>query len=69
MMTIQTETTSKKPTHSVYILKPKADSDQSDWIKVGSAWEHGDKAGLNLSLTILGQNVPVIVRKNKPKAD
>jgi hypothetical protein len=69
MMTIQTETTSKKPTHSVYYLKPKADSDQSDWIKVGAAWEHGDKDGLNLSLNILGQNVPVIVRKNKPKAE
>lgn len=68
MMTNQTETTGKKPTHAVYYLKPKADSDQSDWIKVGAAWEHGDQAGMNLLLNILGQNVPVIVRRIKPKA-
>jgi hypothetical protein len=69
MMTTQTETNSKTPTHTVYMLKPKADSEQSDWIKVGAAWEHGDKDGLNLSLNILGQKVPVIVRRNKPKAE
>ena len=67
MMTTQTETTSKKPTHSVYILKPKADSEQSDWIRVGSGWDHGDKDGINLALNILGQNIPVIIRRNKPK--
>ncbi|QMW01478.1 hypothetical protein [Spirosoma foliorum] len=68
MMTTPTETTSKRPTHSVYILKPRADCSESDWIKVGSGWDHGDKDGLNLSLTVLGQNIPVIIRRNKPKA-
>jgi hypothetical protein len=69
LMTNQTETTSKQPTHTVYYLKPKDGTDKSDWIKVGAAWEHGDKDGLNLSLNIMGQNVPVVVRRNKPKAD
>lgn len=69
MMTIQNETSSKTPTHTVYILKPKPDSEQSDWIKVGAAWEHGDKDGLNLALNILGQTIPVTIRKNKPKTD
>lgn len=68
MMTTQNETSSKTPTHTVYFLQPKADSEQSDWIKVGAAWEHGDKDGLNLSLNILGQKVAVVVRKNKSKA-
>lgn len=68
MMTNQTETRSTKPTHTVYVLKPKTDSEQADWIRVGAAWEHGDKDGLNLSLNILGQKIPVVVRKNKPKS-
>lgn len=68
MMTIQPETKTKAPTHSVYFLKPREDSDQPVWIKVGVAWEHGDKDGLNLSLTNLGQEVILTLRKNKPKA-
>lgn len=68
-MTTQPETTSKQPTHTVYYLKAKEGTDKLDWIKAGAAWEHGDKDGLNLSLTILGQDIPVTIRKNKPKAD
>ncbi|WP_375444369.1 hypothetical protein [uncultured Fibrella sp.] len=68
-MTTQTETNSKVPTHTVYVVKLKDGADKPDWIKVGAAWEHGDKDGLNLSLTILGQDVPVTIRKNKPKAN
>ncbi len=64
-----TQTNPKTPTHTVYFLKPKADSEQSDWTRVGAAWEHGDKDGLNLSLNILGQDVPFTIRKNKPKSD
>ena len=68
-MTNQTETTSKSPTHTVYYLKAKDGMDKTDWVKVGAAWEHGDKDGLNLSLNILSQNVPVVVRKIKPKTN
>ena len=67
MFTIQPETNPKAPTHTVYHLKAKDGADKPDWIKVGAAWEYGDKDGLNLSLNILGQNVPVVVRKNKSK--
>lgn len=68
-MTTPTETITKSPTHTVYYLKAKDDTDKPDWIKVGAAWEHGDKDGLNLSLTILGQQVAVTIRKNKLKTD
>lgn len=64
-----TETNTKLPTHTVYTLKPKDGTDKPDWIKVGAAWEHGDKGGLNLSLNILGQDVAVTIRRNKPKAE
>lgn len=69
MMTSQTETRSTKPTHTVYVLKSQADTEQADWIRVGAAWEHGDKDGLNLSLNILGQKIPVVVRRNKLKTE
>ncbi len=69
MMTTQTETTPKYPTHLVYTMKPKDGSDKADWVKVGAAWEHGDKDGLNLSLNILGLDIPLTIRRKKPKAE
>jgi hypothetical protein len=66
-MTNETSTNPKYPTHTVYFLKDKEGSEKSEWIKAGVAWEHGDKDGLNLSLTVLGQQIQVVVRKNKPK--
>lgn len=69
MMTTQTEHQSKQPTHTAYIVKAKDGSDKSDWIKVGAAWEHADNSGFNLILTILGHDIMVTVRKNKPKTN
>lgn len=66
-MTNETSTNPKYPTHTAYFLKDKEGSEKSEWIKTGVAWEHGDKDGLNLSLTLLGQPIPVVVRKNKSK--
>lgn len=67
-MTIET-TTTKQPTHTAYVLKEKPGQDKPDWIKVGAVWQHGDDDGMKLSLNILGQNVVITVRKNKPKSD
>jgi len=67
-MTTQTETLSNRPIHTAYILKAKDGTDKCDWIKVGAAWEHGDRDGMNLSLTVLGHDVAVILRRNKEKA-
>lgn len=67
MMTAENQTTAKFPTHTVYYLKNKEGSEKPDWIKAGVAWENSDHKGLNLSLTVLGQQIPVVVRKNKPK--
>ena len=67
MMTNETQT--KYPTHTVYTLKEKEGQEKPDWIKVGAAWEHGDQDGMNIILNILGQDVTVTVRKNKPKSE
>lgn len=65
-MTNETETKPKLPTHTVYYLKDKG-TEKPEWIKTGVAWEHADTKGVNLSLAIMGQDVSVVVRKNKPK--
>lgn len=65
-MTTQ-NTTSKKPTHMAYLVKDKNGSDKPVWIKVGAVWEHADKDGFNLILNLLGQDVNLTVRRNKPK--
>ncbi|MVM32430.1 hypothetical protein GO755_20455 [Spirosoma sp. HMF4905] len=69
IMTMQTNPQSKAPTHTVYYLKAREGSDKQQWIKVGIAWEHGDKEGLNLLLNTLGQDNALTVRRNKPKPD
>jgi len=67
MMTTENQPTKKSPTHTAYYLKAKEGSEKQDWMITGVAWEHGDKDGFNLSLTVLGQPVSLVVRKNKPK--
>jgi hypothetical protein len=67
MMTNQNETTSKRPTHTAYFLKAKEASEKPDWIKAGVAWEHTDQQGLNLVLTIFGQDVNLVIRPSKAK--
>ena len=61
--------TSKTPSHIVYSVRAKLDSDKPVWIKVGAAWAHGDGEGLNLILNLLGQDVSLTIRPNKPKPE
>lgn len=67
-MSEENQNTPKTPTHTVYFLKTIEGIDKPEWIKTGSAWEHGDKDGLNISLTSFGQKIALKVRKNKHKA-
>lgn len=68
MMTNQT-TNAKKPTHTVYSVKTKNDTEKPVWLKVGAAWAHSDGEGLNLILNLLGQDIPLTIRPNKPKPE
>lgn len=64
-MTSQTE--KKYPTHTVYFLTDKKDSEEKDWNRAGVAWIHADNEGMNLSLNLFGQQIPLVIRKAKPK--
>ena len=75
MMTTQTQTTTKAPTHTIFVVEAKEGSNKSDWLKVGVAWEHSDQDGMNLSintlgaayLTTKGPESTLTVRRNKPQ--
>ncbi len=69
MMTTQNTTEKKYPTHTVYFIKDKSEGPKPEWIKVGVAWKNSDGEGLNLSIDNLGQQIPLTIRKNKPKGE
>ncbi|GAB3732340.1 hypothetical protein GCM10028816_30400 [Spirosoma lituiforme] len=62
-------TNPKGPSHIVYSVKQKDGSDKAVWIKVGAAWAHSDGEGLNLILNLLGQDINLTIRPNKPKTE
>ena len=66
-MTTENQTDKKYPTHTVYFLTDKKDSDKKNWNKAGVAWIHADSDGMNLVLNAFGQQIPLVVRKYVPK--
>lgn len=67
MMNTDTPTEKKHPTHTVYFLTEKKGESKKIWNETGVAWINKDQDGLNLSLRIMGQQIPLVIRKNKPK--
>ncbi len=66
-MTTETQNEKKYPTHTVYFLTDKPGTDKKDWNKAGAAWIHVDNDGMTVSLNIMGQQIPLVIRKYKPK--
>jgi hypothetical protein len=63
-------TESKKPTHIAYHVRDykAGERENSDWTRVGAAWQHEDGDGINIEildgLAVTGR---IVLRKNKPK--
>lgn len=66
-MTTENQTEKKYPTHNLYFLTDKKGSDSKDWNKVGAAWIHADGEGFSIYLDLMGQKIPLTMRKYKPK--
>jgi hypothetical protein len=58
-------TSSKRPSHSVFIVE--SDGESSYWTKIGSAWAHEDREGFNVSLIAYPVDGRMVIRKPKPK--
>ncbi len=58
---------SSKPDYAVYTVEGEGDKVQ--WTKIGAAWSHKDREGLNITLTALPLNGRLVVRKPKTERD
>lgn len=56
-----------QPDYAVYSVEGEGDS--AYWTKIGAAWSHKDREGLNITLTALPLNGRLIVRKPKTERD
>lgn len=56
---------SRKPTHAVYHVR--GEGQKAYWTKIGAAWLHDDKEGLNLTLDFvpLGDTGRLVIRVAK----
>lgn len=61
-----TTKTNRKPTHAVYHVR--GEGEKAYWTKIGAAWLHEDKEGLNVSLDFVPLNDTgrLVIRVNKP---
>ena len=62
------KTKANKPTHAVYHVR--GEGERAYWTKIGAAWLHDDKEGLNLALDFVpvGDTGRLVIRVNKPDA-
>jgi hypothetical protein len=60
-----TTKTNRKPTHAVYHVR--GEGEKAYWTKIGAAWLHEDKEGLNVSLDFVPLNDTgrLVIRVNK----
>ncbi len=65
-MTAETKA-KRKPTHAVYHVR--GEGEKAYWTKIGAAWLHEDKEGLNVSLDYVPVNDAgrLVIRINKPE--
>jgi hypothetical protein len=68
-MSNDTTTTAKRPSFTAYSVRDyqKNGQKESDWNRIGVAWQHKDGDGFDIILDANPVNGRVAVRKNKPK--
>jgi hypothetical protein len=69
-MTTETTTTSKRPTHRVYAVSRRRDSDKGYWNDIGAAWAHADGKGFSVKLDFLPLNgADLVIRVPEDKTE
>jgi len=63
-----TTETSKRPSHSLYAVTKREDSDKSFWIRIGACWPNSDGKGFSIKLDLLPLNGADIVMR-EPKEE
>ncbi len=58
----------RTPTHRVYAVEKRANSEKGFWREIGAAWLHEDGEGFSIKLAYLPLNgADIAVRKIKPQ--
>lgn len=58
-----------KPAFDVYIVEDRGDDQDAFWLKVGAAFPHKDKEGMNIVLQALPTNGRLVLRRFKEKEE
>ncbi|MDR3471243.1 MAG: hypothetical protein P4M09_06095 [Devosia sp.] len=63
-----TKDTSKRPTHYLYAVTKRSDSDKGNWTRIGAAWPNGDGKGFNIKLDLIPLTGDIVMREPKEDA-
>ncbi len=58
-----------KPAFDVFIVDDRGDDQDAFWLKVGAAFPHKDKDGMNIVLQALPTNGRLVLRRFKEKEE
>jgi len=58
-----------KPVYDVFVVEDRGDGQDAFWLKVGAAFGHKDKDGMNIVLQALPTNGRLVLRRFKEKED
>ena len=63
------DTKTNRPTHIAYSVREyqKHGAIESDWTRIGAAWQHRDGEGIDIQLEAFPVSGRITLRANKPK--
>lgn len=64
----QSNTSSNKPSHIAFTVRPGKDGEKAFWNDCGVAWPHKDGKGFRIKLDAFPVNGVIQLRLNEPKA-
>ena len=65
-----TENTSKRPSHYLFAVTKRGDSDRGSWVRIGAAWPNADSKGFNFALDLVPVNgASIVMREPKEEAE
>ena len=54
--------TSSAPSHNVFTVEDRGETEDPFWLKIGAAWPHKDGKGFNITLSALPPNNRLVLR-------
>jgi len=63
-----TQNASKRPTHYLYAVTERGNSDKGFWTRIGAAWPNSDGKGFNFKLDLIPLSGDIVMREPKEDA-